>query len=138
MLHSTLTIVGAYQPFPRSSIIEPCAQAYCTSHHLRNPPPSSSLPHVSPNPLDLLILQFPANFQQCLEGLRKTHKERSSCPSTCRPARGLQLSHRHSRRHSSASPAIPSVAGRRRKPHKMARPNHESLVLVIGNSWRGC
>ena len=116
-----------------------CAQLTSYSHHLRNPPSSSSLalPHVSSKPFDFLIPQFPVNSQQCLEGLRKTHEERSSCTSPCRPAPGLHLSQRHSRHHSSTGPGAPSIAGRRRNPDKMSRSDCESLVFVIEHSWRG-
>ena len=111
-------------------------EPFTTNHHLRSPS-SSSLPHVSRSPL-YLIQKFPVNFQQCLGCLQKAYQKRSPCPSTSRPAPRLQLFQRHSRCHSSASTRIPSVPGSRRKADKMARPDRECLVFVIGNSWRGC
>ena len=147
-LSPSIVIMSAYHPFtmavhrwPRQCL---CAHRPVKSrlpthpHHLRNTPSSSPLPHASPKPFGLLIPQLPANFQQCLGRLQKAYKERSSCTSTCRPAPGLQLSQCHSSCHSPPIPPIPAVPGRRRKAHKMARPNRESLVLVIRNSWRGC
>ena len=56
-----------------------------------------------------LDIQFPTNLQQCPEGLRSTHKEGSTCPSTRRPAPGLQLSRRHSFHPSAAGSESRSV-----------------------------
>jgi len=82
-------------------------------HHLRTPPSSSSLPHVSRSPHNLLRVippgQFPFSFQQCVGGLPKMYQERSPCPfsGTCRPAPKLYVFQRRSRPHSSASPGTP-------------------------------
>ena len=74
-----------------------------------NPPPSSSLPHVSPARYYRFISQFPANFYKRLKGIRKTHEEGPSETPTRRPTSGLWLSQRHSRRHSSATQRTSSV-----------------------------
>src|SRR5258708_1418835 len=50
----------------------------------------------------LLVIQLPTYLQQCLESVRKTHKERPSPPSACHRARRLQFSQPNSRHPSPA------------------------------------
>lgn len=103
------------------------------NHHLRTLSHPPSHPNVEHSLYCYLVLklQLSINIQQCLESVRKTSKEGSSCPPTRRSTPVLQLSCRHSRRASRTIPEPQSVSKRRGKVDKMARSDSECPLCLL-------
>jgi len=83
-------------------------------------------------------LTFNSFSKQCLESLRKTHKERSPCTSARSPARGLPISQLNSRHTSRASTRTQSISISDEILARLARSNGQCPFCVLCDARRGC